>query len=89
MEGFFGDSLPNADVKNLALLRMDGDMYESTVDILVNLHHKVPEGGIVIVDDWKIPQAQQAVHDFLGKTGKDVEFHAIDDSSVFFYKPKS
>jgi hypothetical protein len=89
LEGFFGDSLPGADVKNLALLRMDGDMYESTVDILVNLYHKVSEGGIVIVDDWAIPQAQKAVRDFLGEAGKDVEFQAIDDSAVFFYKPKS
>lgn len=89
LEGFFGDSLPSADVRNLALLRMDGDMYESTVDILVNLYHKVSEGGIVIVDDWGIPQAQMAVRDFLGEAGKDIEFQAIDDSAVFFYKPKS
>jgi O-methyltransferase len=89
LEGFFGDSLPSADVKNLALLRMDGDMYESTFDILVNLYHKVSEGGIVIVDDWKIPQAQKAVRDFLGEAGKDVDFQAIDDTAVFFYKPKS
>lgn len=86
LEGFFADSLPKADCESLAILRMDGDMYESTVDILSNLYHKVSEGGVVIVDDWQLP-AQQAVRDFLGATGVNVEFEAIDDSSVYFYKP--
>lgn len=89
LEGFFGESLPTADCKSLALLRMDGDMYESTIDILANLYHKVSGGGVIIVDDWGIPACQQAVRDFLGENEAIVDFHKIDESSVYFYKPSS
>ena len=52
LKGWFRDSLPTAPIQKLSLLRLDGDLYESTRDALVNLYHKVSPGGYVIVDDY-------------------------------------
>ena len=41
LEGLFKDTLPTAPVETLAVLRLDGDMYESTRDGLVNLYDKL------------------------------------------------
>lgn len=52
LEGWFRDTLPDAPVRQLALLRLDGDYYESTMDALVHLYDRVSVGGYVIVDDY-------------------------------------
>ncbi len=51
LEGFFKDTLPTAPVERLAVLRLDGDMYESTRDGLVNMYPKLSVGGTLIADD--------------------------------------
>ncbi|HJU39681.1 MAG TPA: TylF/MycF/NovP-related O-methyltransferase, partial [Tahibacter sp.] len=51
-QGWFKDTLPAAPIERLAVLRLDGDYYESTMDALVNLYEKVSVGGYVIVDDY-------------------------------------
>ncbi|CAF1327584.1 unnamed protein product [Rotaria sp. Silwood1] len=63
-KGYFVDSLPRCNVSRIAVLRMDGDMYESTMDQLFNLYSKVQVGGVIIVDDYIIPECNRAVHDF-------------------------
>jgi O-methyltransferase len=52
LEGWFKDTLPTSPIKQLAILRADGDLYESTMDILINLYGKVVPGGFVIIDDY-------------------------------------
>jgi O-methyltransferase len=52
LKGWFKDSLPNAPIKRLSILRLDGDMYESTRDALTNLYPKLSVGGFCIVDDY-------------------------------------
>jgi hypothetical protein len=52
LEGWFKDTLPAAPIEKIAVLRLDGDYYESTRDALVNLYHKVSVGGYVIIDDY-------------------------------------
>ncbi len=52
LEGWFSDTLPDAPIDKLAVLRLDGDLYESTMDALVALEPKVSDGGFVIVDDY-------------------------------------
>ena len=51
LKGWFKETLPTAPIEKLAILRLDGDMYESTMDALVSLYPKVSPGGYVIVDD--------------------------------------
>src|SRR5262249_42892771 len=50
LEGWFKDTLPAAPVGRLAVLRMDGDLYESTIQALDTMYEKVSPGGFVIVD---------------------------------------
>jgi Macrocin-O-methyltransferase (TylF) len=65
LEGLFKDTLPTAPVEALALLRLDGDLYEGTMDGLVNLYHKLSAGGTLIVDDYYLFEAQRkAVDEF-------------------------
>jgi O-methyltransferase len=64
LEGWFKDTLPTAPVAQLAVLRLDGDMYESTIESLDALYHKVSYGGFVIADDYCLPGCAKAVHDF-------------------------
>lgn len=64
LKGWFKDTLPNAPIEKLAILRLDGDLYESTMDALKNLYHKVSIGGYIIVDDYMIPCCRKAIEDF-------------------------
>ncbi len=52
IKGLFKDTLPHAPIGRLALMRLDGDYYESTMDALTNLYDKLSTGGFVIVDDY-------------------------------------
>jgi O-methyltransferase len=65
LPGWFRDTLPDAPIDELALLRIDGDMYESTMVALRSLYPKVSRGGYVIVDDYGALQScREAVEDF-------------------------
>jgi len=64
VEGFFEDSLPTAGIDKLCILRLDGDMYSSTIQVLQILYDKLQKGGYVIVDDYALSGCKQAVDDF-------------------------
>ena len=90
LSGFFSETLPRAPIDQLAVLRLDGDMYESTMDTLVNLHPKVSVGGYVIVDDYgSIPACRQAVTDFRASNGISDEVIKIDSTGVYWRRLKS
>ena len=85
LKGWFKDTLPTAPIKRLAILRMDGDLYNSTMDSLVHLYDKLSAGGYVIVDDYKEwPGCRRAVHDFLQRRHLNPEIRDIDDQSVYW-----
>ena len=69
IKGWFSESLPNYEFgEPIAILRLDGDWYDSTMDCLNNLFPKVAKGGIVIVDDYYVwDGCSRAVHDYLSK----------------------
>jgi O-methyltransferase len=87
LEGWFRDTLPTAPIERLALLRMDGDLYESTMDALRALYDKVVPGGIVIVDDYGILEGcRAAVDDFRRERAIDEPIYRIDDSGVHWQR---
>jgi hypothetical protein len=86
LEGFFADTLPTAPITKLALLRLDGDMYGSTLDALTHLYPKLQPGGFCIIDDYDLQGARQAVDDFRMSQGVSSSLRAIDQSSVFWRK---
>ena len=88
VKGWFSDTLPTLAVEKLAILRLDGDMYESTIVALENLYPKLSVGGYVIVDDYGLPNCRRAIADYREFHGIDTELITIDNSSVYFQKTK-
>jgi O-methyltransferase len=64
LPGWFRETLPAAPIERLAVLRLDGDMYESTIVALDALYPRLSPGGYVIVDDYKLVRCRAAVDDF-------------------------
>ncbi len=85
--GEFCDTLPHAAVGRLAVLRLDGDMYESTIVALESLYDRVSPGGHVIVDDYHwIPACRAAVDDFRLARGVDEEVVTVDWTAIYWTK---
>jgi O-methyltransferase len=85
LKGWFRDTLPTAPIGRLALLRADGDLYESTMDSLVNLYHKISPGGYIIIDDYHSWEGcRSAVNEFREKHRIRDEIGQIDAHAVFW-----
>ena len=88
VEGLFQDTLPALAAGPFALLRIDGDLYESTYVALENLYPKLSPGGFVVIDDYGgMPPCRQAVEDYRAKAGIDAPLSEIDWTGVFWQKP--
>ena len=87
LKGWFRDTLPTAPIQRLAILRLDGDMYESTMDALDALYPKLSPGGYAIVDDYgAVEGCRRAVHDYRERHGIDEPIETIDWTGVFWRK---
>ena len=85
LKGWFRDTLPTAPIEHLAVIRLDGDMYESTMDALQNLYKKLSFGGYVIVDDYCIESCRKAITDF--RIANDIKDAIIDiDGTGVFWR---
>ena len=74
----------HAPIDQLAILRLDGDMYESTIEALDALYHTVSYGGFVIVDDYSLPPCAKAVHDFRDRCGITSPILPIDGVGAYW-----
>lgn len=87
LKGWFADTLPEAPIDRLAVMRLDGDMYSSTMDALGALYPKLSPGGFVIVDDWgAIPACRQAVEDFRRDNAITDDITGIDWTGAYWRK---
>jgi O-methyltransferase len=85
LQGWFCDTLPAAPIKRLALMRLDGDMYESTMDALRALYPKLAAGGYCIIDDYYTHSgARQAVNEYRQENGIREPLEPIDWASAFW-----
>ena len=85
--GDFKDTLQAAPIERLALLRLDGGTYESTILALEALYDKLSPGGYVIVDDYgAIPSCCRAVDLFRKERGIEAPLHSIDWSGAYWQK---
>lgn len=85
VEGFFVDSLPTAPVERLAVLRIDADMYESTMDVLNALYRKVQRGGFVIVDEYvSVDPCRRAVDEYRARHAIAEPITPVDDSAAYW-----
>ena len=97
-KGFFNESMPRvraellAANRTLSVLRMDGDMYESTVDILYHLYSLVDVGDFIIVDDFgwtsHLWRARDAVVDFRVVHNITARMVDVDGTVAYFRKDK-
>lgn len=84
LEGWFKDTLASAPIERLAVIRLDGDMYGSTVEALDALYPKLSPGGFVIVDDYALPGAHAAVDDFRREHAIGDPLQEIDWTGAFW-----
>jgi O-methyltransferase len=84
--GWFKDTLPGAPLDNLSLMRLDGDMYESTWQAIDALYLKLRPGGYSIVDDFGSHQSQagQAILDSRKKYAIDEEIVDVDGFGAYW-----
>lgn len=88
LRGWFADTLPGAPIESLAVIRLDGDLYESTIQALDSLYPKLSAGGFVIVDDYNLAPCRQAVDDFRTGQGIADEIHDIDGKAVWWRRAR-
>lgn len=86
VEGWFRDTLPALRDVRWSVVRIDGDLYGSTMDALVNLYDGLSPGGFLIVDDFFIDSCREAVEDFRRDRGIDEPIERIDWTGVFWRK---
>lgn len=90
LKGFFRDTLPDAPIVQISLLRLDGDLYESTIEALEYLYPKLSIGGYLIIDDYgSNPTCAEALHDYRKKYNIDNEMIRVDEDAVFWKKTKN
>jgi len=83
--GWFKDTLPSAPIEKLSVLRLDGDMYESTLVALESLYPKLSIGGYVIVDDYgNVPGCKKAVDEYRRSHGITDRLEPVDPCCVFW-----
>jgi len=87
LKGWFKDTLPQAPIKKLAVARLDGDIYESTIDAITAIYPKLSVGGYLIVDEYiQAPGCQKAINEYRDAHGIKDPIKNIDDVGAFWQK---
>jgi len=86
LEGWFKDTLPAAPIDRLAVMRLDGDMYESTMQALDALYPKLSPGGYCIIDDYVLKGCRRAVDEFRERHRISEPLQFIDWTGVYWRK---
>ena len=87
LKGWFCDTLPTAPIEKLAVLRLDGDLYESTMDGLNALYDKVSPGGFIIVDDYgDFEPCHRAITEFRQARNINDPIEVIDWAGAYWRK---
>lgn len=87
VEGYFSDTLPSLN-EVFSVIRLDGDLFESTMDSLVNLYDKLSVGGFVIIDDYGLECCSQAVDQFRGINRIEEKIIRIDGFGSYWKKER-
>ncbi len=91
LKGWFKDTLPGAPIEAIAVLRLDGDYYESTRDALAGLYDRVSVGGFVIIDDYgedSWTYCRRAVEEFRQARAIDDPLVKVDTPCSFWKKSR-
>jgi Macrocin-O-methyltransferase (TylF) len=91
LKGWFKDTLPNAPIGTLSLMRLDGDFYESTRDGLNSLYDRLSVGGYVIIDDYgedSWTYCRKAVDEFRAERGIQDPLIAVDSKCSYWQRTR-
>ncbi len=91
VEGWFQHTIEGAskNIKAISVLRLDGDLYESTIICLEHLYPLVSKGGIVIIDDYALTGCKVAVEHYFKKIKKSLPtMHSVDNEGVVYFIKK-
>lgn len=83
-KGWFKDTCKNFN-EQIAILRFDGDWYESTMDVLNNLYDKVVNGGVIIFDDYNYWNGNKIAVDEFMKDKEHKKFNFTEDSKEMWF----
>jgi O-methyltransferase len=86
VEGWFRDTLPALRDVRWSVVRIDGDLYGSTMDALVGLYDGLSPGGFLIIDDFALDPCREAVEAFRRDRGIDEPIERIDWTGVLWRK---
>jgi O-methyltransferase len=86
LPGWFKDTLHDAPIERICVLRIDGDLYESTIQALDALYPRLSPGGFCIIDDYILKPCRQAVTDYRAKHGISAGIVDIDGTGVLWRK---
>ena len=87
LKGFFNETLPTAPISALSVLRVDADLYESTLEVLNNLYPKLSVGGYAVFDDYQnLKDCRRAVDEYRHAHGITDPITNIDLRAVFWKK---
>lgn len=91
LKGWFKDTLKDAPIDKLSIMRLDGDYYESTRDALLGLYDRLSIGGYVIIDDYGEAgwtYCKQAVDEFRDERKIDDELVKVDSKCYYWKRTK-
>jgi hypothetical protein len=72
--------------EKIAILRFDGDWYESTIDVLENMYDNVVDGGVIIFDDYYYWNGnKRGVDDFM-KNKPYKQYYKTGNGEMWFIK---
>ena len=87
VKGWFADTVPTAPIERIAVLRLDGDLYESTIQVLEGFYPRLSPGGFCIIDDYgAMLSCRAAVEDFRRERGVGEPLVNIDGKGVLWEK---
>lgn len=86
IQGWFEETLPEFDCPPISILRLDGDLYNSTYVCLKYLYPKVIKGGLIIIDDIQLPGCKAAVDDYFNHMGQIIPGRNWRDNIVYWTK---
>jgi len=87
LKGWFKDTLPKLKAKKFAIIRLDGDMYESTIQAIEELYPKLSVGGYIIVDDFgAVKGCRKAINDYRKAHGITDPIEKVDWTGVYWKK---
>ncbi|HTY13523.1 MAG TPA: TylF/MycF/NovP-related O-methyltransferase, partial [Candidatus Omnitrophota bacterium] len=86
IEGWFKNSLKDERLNKMAVIRLDGDMYGSTIEALRQLYPKLSPGGFCIIDDYGLEPCRLAVEDYRREHRIGEELIRIDWAGAYWRK---